>query len=81
MDCQSGEIYDGGVIKQLIASGAIQDRSRFKQMEVDPTPAQMKRSPPRIGRNDACPCGSGKKFKRCCLRDQNDTQDSEMANE
>ncbi|MDP7462992.1 MAG: SEC-C metal-binding domain-containing protein, partial [SAR324 cluster bacterium] len=19
-----------------------------------------------IGRNDACPCGSGKKYKRCC---------------
>lgn len=23
--------------------------------------------PPRIGRNDACPCGSGKKFKQCHL--------------
>ncbi len=23
---------------------------------------------PRVGRNDPCPCGSGKKFKRCCLR-------------
>jgi uncharacterized protein YecA (UPF0149 family) len=21
-----------------------------------------------IGRNDPCPCGSGKKFKKCCLR-------------
>lgn len=21
---------------------------------------------PKIGRNDACPCGSGKKYKRCC---------------
>lgn len=21
----------------------------------------------KIGRNDACPCGSGKKYKRCCL--------------
>lgn len=20
-----------------------------------------------VGRNDLCPCGSGKKFKRCCL--------------
>ena len=24
----------------------------------------------RIGRNDPCPCGSGKKFKRCCMRKQ-----------
>ena len=22
----------------------------------------------RVGRNDPCPCGSGKKFKKCCLR-------------
>jgi SEC-C motif domain protein len=21
---------------------------------------------PKVGRNDACPCGSGKKFKKCC---------------
>ncbi len=25
-------------------------------------------SPMRIGRNDPCPCGSGKKYKRCCGR-------------
>ena len=24
------------------------------------------RAAPRIGRNDPCPCGSGKKFKKCC---------------
>ena len=23
--------------------------------------------PPKVGRNDACPCGSGKKFKKCCM--------------
>lgn len=22
---------------------------------------------PKIGRNDPCPCGSGKKYKKCCL--------------
>ncbi len=25
--------------------------------------------PIRIGRNDPCPCGSGKKYKNCCMRD------------
>ncbi|TWT58956.1 hypothetical protein KOR42_23430 [Thalassoglobus neptunius] len=25
-----------------------------------------KRKEPRVGRNDPCPCGSGKKFKKCC---------------
>jgi uncharacterized protein YecA (UPF0149 family) len=23
-------------------------------------------APPKPGRNDACPCGSGKKYKKCC---------------
>ena len=26
-----------------------------------------RRMKPKIGRNDPCPCGSGKKFKKCCL--------------
>lgn len=24
------------------------------------------RSTPKVGRNDPCPCGSGKKYKKCC---------------
>ena len=28
--------------------------------------AQVVRNGPKIGRNDPCPCGSGKKFKVCC---------------
>ncbi len=28
--------------------------------------AQPIRTGPKVGRNDACPCGSGKKFKQCC---------------
>ena len=23
---------------------------------------------PEVGRNDPCPCGSGKKFKKCCMK-------------
>ena len=28
---------------------------------------QVVRAGPKIGRNDPCPCGSGKKHKKCCL--------------
>ena len=28
---------------------------------------QVIRLEPKIGRNDPCPCGSGKKYKKCCL--------------
>jgi tetratricopeptide (TPR) repeat protein len=28
----------------------------------------IRRDQPKVGRNDPCPCGSGKKYKRCCGR-------------
>ncbi len=31
-------------------------------------PRQVVRNQPKIGRNDPCPCGSGKKYKKCCGR-------------
>lgn len=34
-------------------------------MEIAPTPKQKFKH--KVGRNDPCPCGSGKKFKQCCL--------------
>jgi len=30
------------------------------------TPKQFIRQQPKVGRNDPCPCGSGKKYKKCC---------------
>lgn len=30
------------------------------------TPAQPYLSPAKVGRNDPCPCGSGRKYKHCC---------------
>ncbi len=32
------------------------------------SPATVKRKGEKIGRNDPCPCGSGKKYKKCCGR-------------
>ncbi|MCC7060055.1 MAG: SEC-C domain-containing protein, partial [Burkholderiaceae bacterium] len=26
----------------------------------------MRREAPKVGRNDPCPCGSGRKYKACC---------------
>lgn len=36
--------------------------------DIAPPPTTVVRDEPRIGRNDPCPCGSGKKFKKCCMR-------------
>ncbi|MDP3786324.1 MAG: preprotein translocase subunit SecA, partial [Candidatus Omnitrophota bacterium] len=40
-------------------------------MDVANAPADVKQAPihretPKVGRNDPCPCGSGKKYKKCC---------------
>ncbi|MGO9837046.1 MAG: SEC-C metal-binding domain-containing protein [Polyangiaceae bacterium] len=35
---------------------------------LDPEPAPtITRVGPKVGRNDPCPCGSGRKFKKCCI--------------
>jgi preprotein translocase subunit SecA len=34
------------------------------EIQIPKTP--QRRELPKVGRNDACPCGSGKKFKSCC---------------
>ncbi len=33
-----------------------------------PLSQPARRAEPRVGRNDPCPCGSGKKYKKCCLQ-------------
>ena len=35
-------------------------------LEVEDGPQSPKPAPAPVGRNDPCPCGSGKKFKKCC---------------
>ena len=41
-------------------------RSQMKDKEPQQAnAAPVKRAEPKVGRNDPCPCGSGKKFKHC----------------
>jgi len=41
----------------------------------EPSGSTPTRSAEKVGRNDPCPCGSGKKYKQCCMRkDRADTQ-------
>jgi uncharacterized protein YecA (UPF0149 family) len=34
--------------------------------EDTPAPKTVKHEGDKTGRNDPCPCGSGKKYKKCC---------------
>src|SRR5579872_1074227 len=38
--------------------------------EDDPAQQPIKYTGPKVGRNELCPCGSGKKFKKCCMNRQ-----------
>lgn len=42
---------------------------RFWQTKRTPQ-SPVKRDTPKVGRNDPCPCGSGKKFKQCCGKEE-----------
>jgi uncharacterized protein YchJ len=46
------------------------DMSRFEPNDFTP-PIPIVEHSPKIGRNDPCPCGSGKKYKKCCGSVQN----------
>jgi SEC-C motif domain protein len=80
---ERGEAGDADGVVEFVAryeiEGALQEhheRARFiresgvwryaggRVIGVDP----YRREAPKVGRNLACPCGSGKKFKKCCGR-------------
>jgi len=51
------------------------EKARFKKHDGrwlyedgDVVPKTVVRTGPKVGRNDPCPCGSGKKYKHCCGR-------------
>ncbi|MHC4517160.1 MAG: SEC-C metal-binding domain-containing protein, partial [Planctomycetota bacterium] len=43
--------------RQRAAAQAPQGEQKVKQIRLEQ---------PKVGRNDPCPCGSGKKYKKCC---------------
>jgi uncharacterized protein len=50
-----------GIEDMVVAVADLQDLTRELRYKVD----TVKRDTPKVGRNDPCPCGSGKKFKHC----------------
>lgn len=71
MNSQTGDIYE-----LLKRERAFELPPYLKEMKIWPTEKQLKRKPVdsnaigRVGRNEPCPCGSGLKFKKCCLTKQ-----------
>ncbi|MCD8019791.1 MAG: SEC-C domain-containing protein [Clostridiales bacterium] len=47
---------------------ALLTEERRKELYLEQKKSRTVVKPPKIGRNDPCPCGSGKKYKKCCGR-------------
>jgi len=50
-------------MKRLVQRKKEDQLERERLASIPPKP--FRREEPRIGRNESCPCGSGKKFKKC----------------
>jgi preprotein translocase subunit SecA len=74
------QLDEGFVGSTWVESQAIKEEAtpaseieRQQQAAIAGTEADKKLEPirnlePRVGRNDPCPCNSGKKYKQCCMR-------------
>ncbi|TVR51620.1 MAG: preprotein translocase subunit SecA [Puniceicoccaceae bacterium] len=69
---EGGAAAEGGTVT---GSGGMQPVSRPAMAgvgsggrEVQLPKVEIRRQVPKVGRNDPCPCGSGKKYKHCCGR-------------
>lgn len=51
---------------EIIPAWAIELHRARWELFPSGTPVKPARQGPKIGRNDPCPCGSGKKYKTCC---------------
>ncbi len=66
---QNGLVYDmSHVAQSQIANQEIQQQQQAQQQIVTPKLQPIRRQQPKVGPNDPCPCGSGKKYKKCCGR-------------
>ena len=57
----TGAQFSGDAARRQAAGGVMQRHTTGQSVTV-------RRTSPKIGRNDPCPCGSGKKYKMCCGR-------------
>ncbi len=48
------------------------DIGRLKELSIEYTKSRIvsfqRQNHRKVGRNDLCPCGSGKKYKKCCIQ-------------
>ena len=51
---------------QVIIGVEPDEQENISDVERILSPSVPAKAPPHVGRDDYCPCGSGKKYKKCC---------------
>ena len=59
------ELREEGQIEEAQAKKEHQASAQRMRMNLEPEPVAVRRDGRKVGRNDPCPCGSGKKYKKC----------------
>jgi uncharacterized protein YecA (UPF0149 family) len=63
---ESQKEYETIKLRQEVTWQMLQTRKIRKMFGIKLQPKV--RTKPKIGRNEPCPCGSGIKFKKCCIK-------------
>jgi preprotein translocase subunit SecA len=61
----AGAARSAGVGQTAAAGSAVAGRQPPRVGGDDAAVKTVRRDEPKVGRNDPCPCGSGKKYKKC----------------
>ena len=63
---QTQENVDGSAVRELFKATPEKQAAVFRNAAFQ-KPSPIRVTQELVGRNAPCPCGSGKKFKKCCL--------------
>jgi preprotein translocase subunit SecA len=58
------------LMEEKMADLQAAEQARGETSSSEPDPVTIRNRSEKASRNDPCPCGSGKKFKNCCMRKQ-----------
>ena len=63
-EAKKSEYIDDDMVRAMQGGGELPEEAQVPEREAKQQ--TVRRDHPKVGRNDLCPCGSGKKYKNCC---------------
>ena len=67
-EAKKSEYIDDDMVRAMQGGGELPEEAQVPEREAKQQ--TVRRDHPKVGRNDLCPCGSGKKYKNCCGKNE-----------